>query len=679
MQALPARPPSSPFPQAVLKTGTQSADDPFEFVMASDDVDRIGDVIEIDGIELAAFERNPVALWNHDSASPIGTWSDVRRVGGELRGRLALAAKGTSSLVDRVRQLIEQRIIRAVSVGFRPLAATPIKETGGLRFTASELLECSVVAVPANANALRLKGLAPSPLDALLFRGPPANSRPPIVTRAAGGTAPHRAPPLAAPPVSGHKTMNIAERLLAAQQRAIAIDDELAAISATVEAEDGREFTDEETTSIETLATEKAGVLKTVEALTTLERTLASRARPVGVALSVPARVKADKPGDLILKVAVCRVLAHMQRRPIEGVIVERYRDDERVKAADDFIRKSATDIADTLTPGWAAELVREDVRGFLEDLRPISVYAALAGMGTAIDFGTAGSILIPRRNTRGDMAGAFVGETGVIPVVQGQLGGESLFRYKLAAISTFSKELERTSTPAIEALMRQAIRQDTADLIDQKFLDNLPMVAGVRPAGILNTVVLTPSAGNTPANIATDIKALLSPLVAANALNRPVILINPIRLLGLSLLTTATGEFIYKSDIADGRLGTIPFIASTNVDANTVIALNASDFGTAFGIPEYDVSDTATLTMANADAVAPTQAIDAAGVIDTPGEVGVGLGIPVSGGPVGAGAANIVAMSMFQQWAVALRSVTPISWAMLRPGVVTGLSGVNW
>lgn len=675
-----ARKPSSP-PSPVFKVGTQSEADPYEFVMATDDVDRMGDVIEVDGVELAGFERNPIALWNHDSSAPIGTWADVRAAGGRLLGRLKLAAEGTSPLVDRLRQLVEQRILRAVSVGFIPLEAAAIKETGGFRFTASELLECSLVAVPANANALRLKGLVPSPLDPLIFGGnAPAPTGPPVVSRAgAGGAAPTRARPGAAPPGLGTRTMNIAEKLVAAQQRTIAIDDELAAISALAEADGEREFTEDETATIASLAEEKSRVVKSTETLATLERALANRAKPAAPGLTLPARVKADKPGSLILKVAVARFLAHCSHRSVEAVIGERYREDERVKAAHDFMVKSAADIADTLTPGWAAELVREDTKGFLEDLQAVSVYAALSAMGVGIDFGTAGSITVPRRNTRGDMAGAFVGETGVIPVVQGQLGGQSLYRYKLAAISTFSKELERTATPAIEALMRQIIRQDTADLIDTKFLDAGAMIAGVRPAGILNGVVLTASSGNTPANVATDLKALLGPLVTANALDRPVILINPIRLLGLSLLTTATGEFIYKADIADNRLGTIPFIASTNVPATTVVALNAADFATAFGVPEYDVSDTATLTMANADTTAPTQAIDFTGAIGTAGQVNPGSGIHVAGGDIDPGGVGVVAMSMFQQWSVALRSVTPISWAMMRPGVVSGLSGVNW
>jgi len=676
-QARPARLPN-PNRTAVFKTGVQADDDPFEFVMSSDDVDRMGDIIDIDGVDLAAFAKNPVALWNHDSGSPIGTWEDVRKISGQLRGRLVLAAAGTSSLIDRVRQLIEQRIIRAVSVGFKPLEMSALKETGGLRFTRSELLECSVVAVPANANALRIKGLRSDPLDAQIFSGtvPPRQAP----SRAWGDPAAQpRALTRSAPSGSGTRTMNISEKIMAAQQRAIAIDDEVQAIQDAAENDNAREFTDDEATSIAALADEKDRTVKSIDTLTLMEKTLASRAKPTDkFAPVVHATVKTAKPWEVLLKVATARVIAHMQHRPVDLVLAERYREDERVKAVHDFMTKSATNIADTLTPGWAAELVREDVKGFLSDLEGVSVYAALSAMGISIDFGNAASVLIPRRTDSGTMAGGWVGETGVIPVVQGTIGGASLFRYKMGAITVFSKELERTATVEIENFLRTEIRKDTVKMIDQKLLDNKAMVPGVRPAGLLNGVTPTASSGSTPANIATDIKALLGPLVSANALDNPAIILNPIHVFGLSQVTTATGDFIYKQDIQDGKIGMFPFIASTHVAVGTVVAVNADDFATAFGVPEYDVSDTATLTMANANATAPTQAT-ADGTIITADQVPVGGGIHVDGSPTGPATAGVEVAAMFQQWSVALRSVTPISWAMVRPGMVTALSGVAW
>lgn len=136
--------------------GAQSESDPFEFVMSDESVDRVGDVIRASGWDLGDFLKNPVALWGHSHDKPIGTWENVRVVGKKLIGRLKLAKQGTSAEIDTIRSLVEQRIIRAVSVGFKPIEAKPLKEKSGYEFIKQTLHECSLVSVPANANALAI-------------------------------------------------------------------------------------------------------------------------------------------------------------------------------------------------------------------------------------------------------------------------------------------------------------------------------------------------------------------------------------------------------------------------------------------------------------------------------------------------------------------------------------------
>lgn len=137
--------------------GTQSQDDPFEFIMSDESVDRVGDVIRASGWDLTDFQKNPVALLGHDHSKPIGVWENVRVTGNKLMGRLKLAKQGTSAEIDTIRSLVEQRILRAVSVGFQPVEAKPMKEkAGGYEYIKQKLHECSLVAVPANANALAI-------------------------------------------------------------------------------------------------------------------------------------------------------------------------------------------------------------------------------------------------------------------------------------------------------------------------------------------------------------------------------------------------------------------------------------------------------------------------------------------------------------------------------------------
>jgi HK97 family phage prohead protease len=160
----------------VFKSGHQSEADPFEFVLSDESVDRMGDVIRADGWDLTAFRKNPIALMGHSHEQILGVWENVRVEGKRLIGRLKMAKPGTSPLVDTVRSLIDQRILKAVSVGFQPIEAEPRKSGGGFDFIKSALHEVSVVSVPANPNALAIaKALSPEVADKLFVRlDPPA-------------------------------------------------------------------------------------------------------------------------------------------------------------------------------------------------------------------------------------------------------------------------------------------------------------------------------------------------------------------------------------------------------------------------------------------------------------------------------------------------------------------------
>ena len=89
----------------------------------------------------------------------VGSWANVQVKDGRLVGRFVPAEAGTSELADSVRKLVDQNILRATSVGFEPIESEPIdkdKPYAGQRFIKSTLLECSIVSVPANANAVAI-------------------------------------------------------------------------------------------------------------------------------------------------------------------------------------------------------------------------------------------------------------------------------------------------------------------------------------------------------------------------------------------------------------------------------------------------------------------------------------------------------------------------------------------
>jgi HK97 family phage prohead protease len=143
----------------VVKAGTQSADDPFKFVLSDETVDRMGDIIRAKGWKLANFKKNAIALFGHQHSFPIGTWKDVKVEGTRLIGTLHLAKDGTSERIDEIRALLEQRILKAVSVGFSIKDYVPMDEKepwGGWDIKSAELHETSVVSVPANPSAVLL-------------------------------------------------------------------------------------------------------------------------------------------------------------------------------------------------------------------------------------------------------------------------------------------------------------------------------------------------------------------------------------------------------------------------------------------------------------------------------------------------------------------------------------------
>jgi HK97 family phage prohead protease len=148
-----------PAAAAESATGERTLD-----VVASDEtVDRYGDVITAEGWQLEAFRKNPVALFSHDYAAPIGTVEPVAVTGKQLLGRIRFAAAGVSARIDELWRLVQAGILRAVSVGFQVASEDDYEamfdDSGrvtGFRFLRQELLELSLVTVPANPNALAI-------------------------------------------------------------------------------------------------------------------------------------------------------------------------------------------------------------------------------------------------------------------------------------------------------------------------------------------------------------------------------------------------------------------------------------------------------------------------------------------------------------------------------------------
>lgn len=144
------------FVEAVIK---KADDGSFIAVASTNSVDRHGEIVDNNGWDLKAFKKNPVILWGHDHNEPaIGvskkTW--VEGTGKKAKLMIQPLLHDVTEKARAIKQLVDMGVIRTLSVGFKPL-----ESPDGVTFTKNELLEVSLVNVPANADAMMMayKGL----------------------------------------------------------------------------------------------------------------------------------------------------------------------------------------------------------------------------------------------------------------------------------------------------------------------------------------------------------------------------------------------------------------------------------------------------------------------------------------------------------------------------------------
>ena len=199
------------------------------------------------GWALDNFTKHPIALFNHDRDQVIGTWRDVAVKGGKLMGRLVLAEQGTSPLVDAVRSLVRQNILRAVSVGFRALQKprSPKRPTNTLARSVSPKPSCWNVlwlAFQLTPNALAVAKELPRDVMREIFRKPATENfdkSDALTRKPAKPLAPARAEKMS-------NTSTVAARILHAQDEMQVLRDALKALSEKEEmnAEDTQRYSD---------------------------------------------------------------------------------------------------------------------------------------------------------------------------------------------------------------------------------------------------------------------------------------------------------------------------------------------------------------------------------------------------------------------------------------------------
>ena len=651
----------------IRKTHATSKADGLDFVLSDETPDRYGDVLAADGWQLSNFKKNPIALFNHNSSFPIGKWKGLTVENGALRGHLELAPAGTSERIDEIRKLVEAGILRAVSVGFLPVESRARSKTEpGELYVKQELIETSLVSIPANPNAIAVaKSLKVSDdTMSLVFAKHGTRNTARTIKGKQAETS----------PIRKTKTMStLAQNIIEAEKRLLAKKDELAAFH---DAKGDGNYTDAD---METIGKANADIeheQKLMTALRDSEKNLGAQSGDGGrtvvahaakangsTALVQPPRpfnvaAKKISPLDLLCRAGALMAVAQRERKSVDEICRAVYGDDEPTRAVLDWQTRAASNVAMTTVAGWAAELVQQIVVDFMATLYPKAIFPRFSGLGLSLTFGRNGKIIIPTRSRTPTIAGSFVGEGLPIPVRQGAFTSQTLTPKKMAVITTWTREIDEHSIPAIQGLLRDAVQTDTAIALDSVLIDANAATA-IRPAGILNGVSgLTPTAGGGFTALTGDIKALTGALLTGTLGNvrNPVWLMNPQQVNSIGLVAApGAGVFPFRDEIGRGTLGGWPVIDSGTVPLGTVIVVDAADFVSVTGDgPRFEISDQATLHMED---TAPTD-------ISTAGTPAV-VAFP--------------AKSMFQTNSLALRLILPINWTIRRTGTVAWMAGVTW
>lgn len=640
-----------------------------EGIATTPETDRMGDIVDSMGAQF----KNPLALlWQHRHESPVGqaVFGKATKDGIPFKATIAKIDEpgALKDLLDMAWQSVKAKLVRGVSIGFRSLEAAQM-EGGGIRFLASEILELSLVTVPANASATitSIKSIdqqilaASGQKDARVVR----LSKP----GASGSTTKAASIPK---PLEG-KTMNVQDQIAAyTAQRA----EKAAALDAIVEksVETGETFDAAQTEEYDTLKGEIETIDKHLARLRDHEKTVAAKAVPVIPNTETPAKsATAARTGDGVIAVAK-KLPPGVAFARLSGVIA---RSKGNIGSALEYARenfptekpmhnvlkmmnsndletvmKTAVAVGTSVGTTWAQPLVeyQQMADEFIDWLRPQTIIGRIPNL-RRVPF----NISVPRQTSGG--SASWVGEGAPKPVTAFAFDNVTMRFTKLASISVITQELARFSSPNADLLIRDQLAKAIIQQGDADFVD--PSNTGttdVKPASITATSTAIPSTGNDEASVRADIRALFAPFIAANLTPaNGVWIMSATTALSLSLMVNALGQPSFPGiTMSGGTFWGMPVIVSETAalagatSGGLVILANASDILLADdGQVTVDASDQASLQMDDD----PTNPVVAATVL----------------------------ISLWQQNLLGIRAERFINWTKSRPASVQYLSDVLW
>lgn len=625
--------------------------------------DRVGDIVDPLGVKF----NNPMPLLHqHRADLPVGTvtFQKPTKDGIKFEARLPnIEVEGPlKQRVDMAWQEIRAGLVRGVSIGFRSLEAS-VLESGGIHFISTEVMELSLVTIPANADTV-IQTIKTFDAAALAASGQ-ENVRPKHTPPASRVS---KQPPL---PKTSRKTpmKNYSEQIASFEKQREEKTAKMAELQQKA-SDEGRNKDEAEKEEFDTLRDEVKALEVEMADVQEMERLARSTIKAV-VANTPEEASQSRQPhvmvreapalpkGIAFARLARCKALGRIDSVPAYEIAKQLYPDHTELAF---LLQKGAVAAGTTTVSGWASQLVNVSsvFADFVEYLRPMTIIGQFGANGIP------SLRRVPFRTVLASQSagttGYWVGEGQPKPVSKPTFGSTYLVPYKCAAIAVATMELLRDSSPSAEAIIRDDIAKAVAAKIDTDFIDpQKGLETNVSPASISNGVTVNTSSGRDADSVRADIVTLMAAYLAAN--NTPstgVWVMSAVTALQLSLLTNALGQPEFPGmSMTGGRLQGLPVITSeflaytedSPTQGRDVFLVNASDiwFADDGGI-DVSMSTEAALQMDDQ--------------------------------PTNASGPSVTATSMVSMWqtnSVAFRAERTVSWAKRRSEAVQYLASVEW
>jgi HK97 family phage major capsid protein/HK97 family phage prohead protease len=623
-------------------------------VATTPNTDRMGDIIEPLGVKFA----NPMPLlWQHKTDKPVGlaTFDKPTKNGIDFEASLAKVSEPgvLKDRIDEAWQSVKAGLVRGVSIGFRPIEYSFI-DKGGVRFAETEVLELSLVTVPANQDATI--NLIKS-IDADL--------------RAANGTA------RSADPQPGATGKQPRQPVRAKPMAKKTISEQIAAMEATRQAksarlseiqdgamEENRTKDEAEREEFETLQRELEDVDRELVDLRKMEKMNTAAARAVdnvrdpesasqARAGTVAATVKTKlPPGIPFTRFAMALMVAKGNLMQAERLATgnERWRNETPEV---EISLRAAAQAGTTTDPAWAGPLVvYQNLQSeFIEYLRPLTIIGRIPGL-RRVPF----KVKIPRQT--GAASVGWVGEGKVKPISSMAFDSITLDIAKIAGIIVLTDELVRLSNPAAEMLVRDELAAAIIQYMDSQFVDPTKASNDVSPASITYGVTPVPASGTTAAALRADVRSLMATFLDSNLqMTSAVWIMTQQTALGIHLILNGLGQ---------------PEYPGITMQGGTFIGLPVV---TSEGVPQSggSPSDGFPIILANASDI--LLADDGQVVIDASREASLQMDTAPDSPP----SSSTVMISMWQQNMMAIKAERYINWAKRRPECVGYISGAKY